>query len=80
VPAIAQALKRKRLELERKQVENELEQLLNTIQQERDRRSALIGSITDKVWFVDPQENFTLINPSGRSKFHISIEEEVKEK
>jgi PAS domain-containing protein len=55
-------------------------QLLSTIQQERDKLSALIGSITDEVWFVDSQENFTLINPAGRSKFTINKDEEIEAK
>ena len=73
-----QALQRKRSELDRKQAENEREQLLSTIQQERDKLFALIDSITDEIWFVDSQENFTLVNSSGRGKFSIDNDEEVE--
>ena len=63
-----------------KRAEQELKRLLGDIQQEKDKLSVLIGSITDEVWFVDSQENFTLINPSGRNKFMLNKDEEVKAK
>ena len=65
---------------EQKQAEQERERLLSDIQQEKDKLSALIGSITDEVWFVDSQENFTLINPSGRNKFMLNKDEGAKAK
>jgi PAS domain-containing protein len=60
--------------------EQERERLLDVIQQERDRLSVLIDSITDEVWFVDSQKNFTLINPSGRLEFNIMDDEVVEVK
>jgi PAS domain-containing protein len=62
---------------ERKQVEQEREQLLGDIQQERDRLSVLINSITDEVWFANSLKNFALINLSGRLEFNIRDDEVV---
>jgi hypothetical protein len=56
---------------ERKQMEEENQRLLDAVQQEKDRLSALINSITDEVWFVDTEKKFTLLNPSARKEFGI---------
>ena len=63
---------------ERKKAEEERERLLEAIQQEKDRLSALINSITDEVWFADIQKKFTLVNPSALSEFCICTEEEIE--
>jgi PAS domain S-box-containing protein len=47
---------------ERKQAEARIKRLLDTVQQERDRLSALINSIHDEVWFADTEKQFTLAN------------------
>lgn len=60
-----------------KQAEKERKRLLDTIQQEKDRLSALIDSITDEIWFVDTQKNFALVNPSVISKFNLSFEKSM---
>ena len=65
---------------DRKRAEKERERLLSDIQEEKDKLSALINSISDEVWFVDTQENFTLINPTGRNKFMLNKDEEVQAK
>jgi|ERR1035437_267654 PAS domain-containing protein len=57
---------------ERKQVEKGREQLLDIICQEKNRLVSLIDNITDEIWFADLQENFTLVNPSGRREFGMS--------
>ncbi len=41
------------------------------VQEERDRLSALIGSIQDEVWFADTQKKFTLANPSALLEFSL---------
>jgi PAS domain S-box-containing protein len=40
------------------------------LQEERDRLTALIGSISDEIWFVDVQGRFTLVNPATRTAFN----------
>jgi PAS domain S-box-containing protein len=45
------------------------EQLYEVIAQERDRLSALVGSISDEIWFADTEGKFTLVNPSGNNEF-----------
>ena len=63
---------------ERKRSEEERERLLDHIQQEKDRLSALVNSITDEVWFADTLKNFTLVNSSGFREFGISAEEDIE--
>jgi PAS domain S-box-containing protein len=62
---------------ERKKAEEEREDLLEAIQQEKERLSALINSITDEVWFADVQKKFTLVNPSALREFCISTKEGI---
>ena len=62
---------------ERKRVEKERERLLDVIQQERDKLSALINSITDEIWFADTQKRFTYVNPAGYREFNISNEKNL---
>jgi PAS domain S-box-containing protein len=62
---------------ELKNAQEERERLLDHIQQEKDRLSALVNSITDEIWFADTQKNFALVNPSGLSEFGISTEEYI---
>jgi|GEM_PF-343182 len=51
--------------------------LLTAVQEERDRLSALVNSISDEVWFADTQKKFTLANPSALQEFHLSAEGNV---
>jgi PAS domain S-box-containing protein len=57
---------------ERKRVEEEIKALLIAVQQEKDKMSSLINSITDEVWFADTQGRFTIANPSALKEFGIS--------
>ena len=57
---------------ELKQAEQQKIQLTNSIQQEKDRLSALVNSIPDEVWFADVNNNFTLANPSALKEFRVS--------
>jgi PAS domain S-box-containing protein len=63
---------------ERKQAEKEHERLLDIIQQDKNRLVSLIDNIVDEIWFADSQENFTLVNTSGRREFGISDNEKIK--
>ena len=54
---------------ERKRVEEERKRFQDAIQEERDRLSALVNSITDEIWFADTQKKFTLANPSALREF-----------
>jgi two-component system, OmpR family, phosphate regulon sensor histidine kinase PhoR len=54
---------------ERKQAEEERERLLAAVQQEKDRLSTLISSMTDEVWLADTDKKFTLANPSALQEF-----------
>jgi PAS domain S-box-containing protein len=54
---------------ERKRMEEETRRLLTSVQEEKDRLSALINSIQDEVWFADTDKSFTLTNPSALREF-----------
>ena len=41
------------------------------VQQEKDRLSSLLNSITDEVWFADTEKKFTLANPSAVKEFKL---------
>ncbi len=56
---------------ERKRLEEKSQQLLRTVQQERDRISSLLNSITDEVWFADTEKKLTLANPSAIKEFKL---------
>ncbi len=63
---------------ERKQAEEETRKLLVAIQQEKERLSGLVNSITDEVWFANIQKRFTLANPSALQEFgFVSYAEEI---
>ena len=63
--------------VERKRAEEETHKLLNIVQEERDRLSALINSISDEIWFTDSQKRFTLANPSALREFGIGDGNEI---
>ena len=44
-------------------------QLTEAVQQEKDRLSSLISSISDEVWFADTNKNFILANPAASREF-----------
>ncbi len=48
---------------EQKEAEQKTWELLAAVQQERDRLSALINSMTDEVWFADTKKQFTWQTP-----------------
>ncbi len=54
---------------ERARAEAETLRLFALIQQERDRLSSLINSMSDEVWFADTDKKFTLANPSALREF-----------
>ena len=56
---------------ERKKAEEALQQQKAVAQQERDRLSSLLNSITDGVWFADTEKKFTLANPSAAKEFKL---------
>jgi PAS domain S-box-containing protein len=56
---------------ERKRAEEEVKRLLSLVQEERDRLSSLLDSISDEVWFADTNRKFTLANPSAVREFNL---------
>jgi PAS domain S-box-containing protein len=56
---------------ERKKLEEQTQRLLGTIQQEKDRLSSLLNSMTDEVWFADTKKKITLANPSATKEFKL---------
>jgi PAS domain S-box-containing protein len=56
---------------ERKKTEKETQRLNAIVQQERDRLSSLLNSITDEVWFADTKKKLTLANPSAIKEFKL---------
>jgi PAS domain S-box-containing protein len=58
---------------ERKRLERETESLLVTIQEEKERLSALVNSIQDEVWFADTEKRFTLVNSSALREFGLGF-------
>ncbi|MBF0531280.1 MAG: PAS domain S-box protein, partial [Deltaproteobacteria bacterium] len=58
---------------ERKEAEEKVKSLLSAVQEERERLSAVINSITDEVWFCDTQGKIVLANPSASLEFCLDI-------
>jgi PAS domain S-box-containing protein len=56
---------------ERNQKDMEIQMLLKSVEEERNRLSALINSMVDEIWFTDTQKRFTLANPSALKRFGI---------
>jgi len=54
---------------ERKRAENETQRLLTAVQEEKERLSTLINSISDEIWFSDTEKRFTLANPAALRGF-----------
>ena len=54
---------------ERKRAEVETRRLSDIVQQEKDRLSSLVNSISDEVWFADTDNRFVLANPSALREF-----------
>ena len=61
---------------DRKQAEDFLARALNETKIERERLSALVNSITDEIWFADPDGKFVLANPSAKIEFSIDSNSE----
>jgi PAS domain S-box-containing protein len=49
----------------------ERQRLLAAVEEEKDRLSALVHSISDEIWFADTQGRFTLANPSALREFRL---------
>jgi PAS domain S-box-containing protein len=62
---------------EHKKAEEQIQKLMTSIQQERDKLSALLNSIPDEVWFADTQGNFVLANPAALQEFALSPTENM---
>jgi PAS domain S-box-containing protein len=56
---------------ERKKAEEEISNLLRMIQEEKNKLSELINSISDEIWFTDLNKKFVLANPSALHEFKI---------
>ena len=56
---------------ESKKLEMDSQRLFGVVQQERDRLSSLLNSITDEVWFADTEKKFILANPSAIKEFKL---------
>jgi PAS domain S-box-containing protein len=65
------------LAAERRRSEEELQRLLASTQEEKDRLSSLVSSISDEVWFADAQKRFTLANPSALHEFGLDTSEDI---
>jgi PAS domain-containing protein len=59
------------------QAEEQHRNLLAALQEEKDRLSAVIASISDEVWFADVNKQFTLANPSAVREFHLAGGDEI---
>lgn len=62
---------------ERKRVEDEKMSLLSSVQEEKNRLSALLDGISDEVWFADKNGKFILENPAALREFRLSRGEAV---
>jgi two-component system, chemotaxis family, CheB/CheR fusion protein len=58
----------------RKQAELENQRLFAAVREEKERLSALVGSIRDEVWFCDLDKQFTLANPAAVQEFELAPE------
>jgi PAS domain S-box-containing protein len=61
----------------RKRAEEKIERLYSEVRKEKDRLSALIGSISDEIWFADTSKRFVLANPSALREFGLQSENPV---
>ena len=62
---------------EKKQAEEDRERLLVAVEEERQKLSSLVSSITDEVWFADTEHRFTLANPRAVEVFGLDPEETI---
>jgi PAS domain S-box-containing protein len=62
---------------EKKQAEDETRCLLIAFEEEKEKLSSLINSITDEVWFTDTQHRFTLANPAAIKEFGLDHRSET---
>ncbi|MFA6471359.1 MAG: PAS domain S-box protein, partial [Candidatus Latescibacterota bacterium] len=61
----------------RKLAEEKSRKLWTSVQEEKDRLSALLNSINDEVWFADTRKKFILANLSARHEFDIKYQGEI---
>ncbi|HII98618.1 MAG TPA: PAS domain S-box protein, partial [Methanoregula sp.] len=62
---------------EKKQAEEDRERLLVAVEEEREKLSSLVSSITDEVWFADMEHRFTLANPRALEVFGLDLTETI---
>lgn len=62
---------------EKKQAEEDRERLLAAVEEERQKLSSLVSSITDEVWFADTEHHFTLANPRAVEVFGLDPKETI---
>jgi len=51
--------------------------MLDAVVRERDRLLAVVNSISDEIWFADPNGDFSLINHAGLREFDLNARESV---
>ncbi len=56
---------------EQKRLEETERQLHTIVAEEKEKLHALLNSISDEIWFADPQGRFTLVNQSGIQEFRL---------
>src|SRR5271166_4186743 len=54
------------------QAEEQNRKLLAALEEEKDRLSAVVASISDEVWFADVHKRFTPANPSALREFNLA--------
>ena len=54
---------------DKKKAEEETQRLLIAVEEEKEKLTSLINSITDEVWFTDTQHRFILANPPALKEF-----------
>ena len=59
------------------QAEEQNRKLLAALEEEKDRLSAVVASISDEVWFADVHKRFTLANPSALREFNLAGGDEI---
>ncbi|MGA9099179.1 MAG: PAS domain S-box protein, partial [Methanotrichaceae archaeon] len=77
---LADAMEELQISLEELAAAEKNRRLLTAVQEERDKLSALVNSISDEVWFADTQKKFTLANPSALREFGLASGEVDVEK
>jgi PAS domain S-box-containing protein len=61
----------------RKQAEEEVQKLLSAAQEEKEKLSFLLNSISDEVWFADTNRKIKLTNPSAVQEFRLNSQDRI---